>query len=332
MKEKIQWRTEPGNPVIRPGELCPGYDDDRAATGHVLRIGDTYRMYYWASVGDRHFTCMAESPVQRPNQWKGLGPVLGPQDDAEYNACGPSTPFVLPLDDKYWLMYFAAYAKDKADGKLPLGSGVAISEDGGLHWRYHSRQPILACDKPWDKEGTGSTTVLRVVDEFRMYYTAFGEYWRTPQGITTGHGELNPRVSIGYAVSTDGIHWEKPLDKPLLSPRGSETAPYEYPNQYEYIHSKPFVLREKDGYRMWVSTYGLAYRIRSLVSADGLQWSRVPSGEEGDLPLGRRGAFDDHQHSYPCVVKEESVYRLWYTGNRWGGTGIGMAVGSLDEE
>ena len=301
-------------------------DNGHAGACHVLDLGDRYRMYYWGGGSDGRVVLMAESPVDQPNAWKPRGgSLLQRVPDCDWNCDGPSFPYVLPVDDQMWHMYFGAWGRQKEDGKLPNTTGLAISEDEGITWRYHGDAPALSLDRPWDQNGTGSVSVLKVGDEFRMYYTSIGECFPRPEGVRTGHGETIPRIGIGYAVSRDGIHWEKPLDGLMIAPRGQDADPY------EYINSKPFVVREETGYRMWYSTFGYAYRVRSLVSEDGLQWIRVPSGPDGDLGVGEGDAFDSVQRCYACGVRHGDGYRLWFTGNNFGGTGMGYAVGRWEE-
>jgi hypothetical protein len=165
--------------------------------------------------------------------------------------------------------------------------------------------------------------VLVEGDLFRMYFVARGPTFRAPENVRTAHGANIFHKSIGYAESKDGIHWSLPLDEPVISPRGTQVDPY------EYMIAKPHVVRERWGYRMWVSTYGTAYRIKSLVSQNGLEWEWLPSGPDGELGVGASGSFDDSQRSYPCVVKHGPEYRMWYTGNGFGATGMGYATGVL---
>ena len=49
---------------------------------------------------------------------------------------------------------------------------------------------------------------------------ALGEYMQRPEGVQTGHGDIIPHIGVGYAVSRDGVNWEKPLDDLLIRPRG----------------------------------------------------------------------------------------------------------------
>jgi hypothetical protein len=96
---------------------------------------------------------------------------------------------------------------------------------------------------------------------------------------------------------------------------------------YEYIVSKPFVLQEKDGFRMWFNSFGYAYRIQEAISKHGINWQYVTSKADSYLGVGQPGSFDDRQRSYACVIKKGNIYHMWYTGNGFGQTGIGYAVG-----
>ena len=54
------------------------------------------------------------------------------------------------------------------------------------------------------------------------------------------------------------------------------------------------------------------------------------SGLDGDFGISKPGAFDDHQRCYACVVMHGNEYRCWYTGNGFGATGMGYAIGKFD--
>jgi len=319
----IAWTVGADNPVIRPGQLHPGLDDQHAGAGHVLDLGDRFRIYYWGAGQAGNVILMAESPVDRPNDWKPLGGVLlAPQPETSHNCWGPSFPFVVPLDDRRWLMVFAAWGAIRQEGKLANTTNLAISEDAGLTWRYHDKNPILPLDRPWDHEGTGSVSMVRAGDRWRMYYTAISDYYASPAGVQTAQGSRIARMGIALAESHDGFQWVKHNSGLVLAPRAFDADPY------EYINSKPFVLREPDGWRMWFSSVGPAYRIQEAWSEDGVTWRHQCPKADDYLGIGMPGAFDDHQRSYAVVVKRANDYHLWYTGNGFGKTGMGYARGS----
>lgn len=324
---RIRWTIGDENPVIAPGQLHADMDSRRAGAAHVLQLGDRYRMYYWGTgTNGFHRILIAESPVDEPNDWQPVGVALSRQRDTDYNDQGPGFPFVVPSDDGPWLLYFCGWGKTREDGKLPNTTGVAVSDDGGYRFSYPKREPVLPLDRDWDREGTGSVCVLRVNARYHMYYTSIGAYFNRPEGAITGHGDVIPRIGVAYAGSRDGMVWTKPTDGLMVGPRGFATEPY------EYICSKPFVMREPGGYRMWVNTFGTAYRIRSLVGPDGRDWRWCDSGPDGELGVGNPGAFDDRQRCYVSVVRCGDEYRCWYTGNGFGATGMGYAVGVVEDE
>jgi len=314
---------DPANPVIRPGQIHAGLDSRRAGGCHVLDLGDRFRIYYWGGGSSGNVILAAESPIDTPNAWKPFGGcMLEAQPGTEHNCGGPSFPFVVPIDDRRWHMYFCAWGRPKQDGRLPNTTNLAVSDDAGLTWRYHGRNPIIALDRPWDCEGTGSVAVVRAGPEFRMYYTAIGEYFPRPAGVETGHGDMIPRIGIGLAVSRDGVEWTK-HDGWVVTPRGFDAVPY------EYINSKPFVMPDGNGWRMWISSFGPAYRIQELSSMDGIGWQHLVTCADDYLAVGQAGAFDAHQRSYASVVSRDGIYHLWYTGNQFGDTGMGHAVGQI---
>jgi hypothetical protein len=320
--EEIRWSFPQREPVIAPGTLHGELDAKRAGAGHVIQVGDSYRMYYWGTGSDGyHHICLAETSVDEPNGWVARGSVLDRQPGTEYNDQGPGFPFVVPSEEGPWLMYLCGWGMPRADGRLPNTTGVAFSDDEGKSFYYRHEAPILELDRPWDREGTGSVFVRREGEQFQMYYTAIGHYFDKPEGVETGHGDVIPRIGVGFAVSENGIDWEKPRDDLVVSPRGFETEPY------EYISSKPFLLREDGGERMWVHTFGKNYRVRSLTGKNGLDWTWQDSGLEGEFGVGEKGSFDDQQRCYVSVIKFEDEYRCWYTGNGFGHTGMGYAVG-----
>ena len=85
---RIHWEFPSADPVLRPGQVNGEWDSKVTACGHVVLVDDRYRFYYWGRGDDDvNRICIAESPVDRPNDWTGLGAVLGPQEDTDYN-CG----------------------------------------------------------------------------------------------------------------------------------------------------------------------------------------------------------------------------------------------------
>lgn len=322
----IQWHFDAENPVIRPGRLNGGLDAKVASAASVVQLGDRYRMFYWTDGEDKNCICTAESPVERPNEWRGLGKVIGPVEDDATRVQGARWPWALALDEKTIFLYYLSRGIQTEEQPFPNTPRLAISEDGGATWRGPSPSAIFEMDQPYDRETIGSLCVVRVGPRFHMYYTAAGNYVTRPKGIAAyGRGPL-AEIGIGLAVSADGLNWEKPYDHFLIPPRFFATEPF------ETKVAKPCVIHDGSAWRMWVSSLSKHYRVCSLTSRDALHWSWRPAGPGGDFGTGDSGAFDDQQRCYAMVVKHEDEYRCWYTGNGYGATGMGYAVGTLEPE
>ena len=316
------WTIPSAEAVIRPGQLQPQYDSRLASAGHVIKQGDEYLMSYWGANDDHKYSILqARAPISEPNAWQAVpGALLEHQPDVSHNCQGPSFPFLLPVTDDYWLLYWVGWGTPREDGKLPNTMGLAVSQDGGRTFHYHADHPVIKNDRPYDQNGAGSLQVLIEEGLFRMYYTSIGDYIDLPDGAESGHGKTIPQIGIAYAESKDGIVWEKPLDDWVIKPRGFGIDPY------EYICSKPAIIKHGDTYILWVNTFGTAYRMHRLTSKDGIHFDWAERhGPDGEFGHGDQSAFDDHQRSYGDMVVHGDTIRCWYTGNGFGSTGMGYA-------
>jgi predicted GH43/DUF377 family glycosyl hydrolase len=107
--------------------------------------------------------------------------------------------------------------------------GYAWSLDG-VNWN-RSANPVLP-KRPgkWDDGGTAQATVLQDGDTLRMWYTGAG-------------ADPTEFQDIGFAISTDGIHWTKYQGNPIL----------ESPDTWTDDIFSPNVILDGDQYRMWFS-------------------------------------------------------------------------------
>ena len=128
----------------------------------------------------------------------------GPEDIL-YNPNGSSS-IVAPVDaasvwqNKY-VMYYDGTTGSAED------MGLAVSNDG-VHWQGYNGgiAPVLRNGPAgaWDSGYVGYGTVIEVSpDEFDLYYSG-------GQGSVLNQG-------IGFATSTDGIHWVKSGSDPIFS-------------------------------------------------------------------------------------------------------------------
>lgn len=151
---------------------------------------------------------------------------------------------------------------------------VAFSEDG-INWS----EPLLTLEanpeSGWEDQ-INRNCVLFVDGLYRMWYT----------------GQARGYSYIGYAQSSDGIHFERTMTEPILIP--------EYPWEKESVMN-PCVLYENGVYRMWYSA-GETYEpnvIAYAESSDGIHWNK--------------------RRANPIFVREP---QNWYEQDRIGGCSV----------
>ena len=78
---------------------------------------------------------------------------------------------------------------------------------------------------------------------------------------------------------------------------------------------------------MWYSfmTHDTGYRIGYAESTDGLKFEKKPPG----IDVSPEG-WDSELIEYAFVLNEADRYLMFYNGNRYGGTGTGLAIGTTD--
>lgn len=145
-------------------------------------------------------------------------PVLTGGGDGTWNAKGVSHPSVIRLDDEF-RMYFDGHIDD-IDSERDRAIGLATSADG-VHWDLHddpatdglfsSSDPVFRAGDvdAWDGARVMAPEVSVVGDQFIMVYLSSRRRTDKP-------GFLQ---DFGYAVSTDGVSWER-SDEPVLGNRG----------------------------------------------------------------------------------------------------------------
>ena len=165
--------------------------------------------------------------------------------------------------------------------------GLATGTDG-IHFEKSPHNPVLAFDDGERSVLTpsllhdGDGNALREDGKLRMWFssTAFGK--------TTLH-------TLHETISSDGIHWEKPsaaqLDNCYCPTVLKNTGP-----------------KGDDGYQLWyIDVSRRPWTIRYGTSADGRAWS---VREKPVLELSQ--PWEAEIVVYPCVLKIDGAYLMWY--------------------
>ena len=161
------------------------------------------------------------------------------------------------------------------------------------HWQKYAGNPVLGGEL-----GTCFDMSIDVAgDRHRMWFS-----WR-------------PKRGIGYAESTDGLHWTVCEDV-VLGPLADDPV--------EHVEvTRPYVLVENDGLTMWYSAHSeKQVAIARATSRDGVTWQR-----EGVVLLPTL-AWEKAALMCPSVLRDsDGRYHMWFSGGeRYEPDAIGYAT------
>jgi hypothetical protein len=269
--------------------------------------------------------CSADTAGLSPLDWQKVsgpvsGAVLGLGDPGHFDELSSFTVSAFQDGGTTWLYYGGSDAENVTTSCPGIRNtswriGLAQSTDGVTFARV-----------PGDADGNGDDAVLGLGTTgrfdsalayrpfvlkdgatYRMWYNGAAKPFRCP-------GNADDR-RVGYAESTDGIHWTKPYDG--AGPDGS-VLPLGGPGSFdEQQVGYVWVLKDGAEYKMYYSAADTQanWRVGLAVSSDAKHWSKVPGKlvSGAVLDLGAPGSLDAACAYQPSVVKDPSgVWRMWY--------------------
>ena len=194
---------------------------------------------------------------------------------------------------------------------------LEISDELNLKVTKIEKDPVLNPGKLgcFDDNGVSpSSYVLAKNNVHHLYYIG----WK-PRSTT--------RFSLvaGLAISHDGKNFKRHSMAPLL-----------YQNDLEplSILTAPWVILDNDIFRMWyvsgvewINEDLPKYNIKYAESIDGINWDHKIN-EKTPYSLSRsndKNAWDSQMVEYSCVTKFKNYLLMFYNGNQYGKTGIGLS-------
>lgn len=203
------------NPVLTPGELG-AFDDNGVTASCLVKDDGLWYLYYigWKPRSTTRFGLMTGLAISE-NEGKTFkrysrAPILNLTDKEPFSIL--TAPFVLKTND-HWMMWYVS-CTGWVEPDLPMYNiKYAISKDG-LSWE----QPGKVClDYKNDDEVALARPCIYFSDGvFNM--------WFSYKSLTDGY-------NIGFATSTDGIHWSRKDDLVGISrsATGWDSEMIEYP-------------------------------------------------------------------------------------------------------
>ena len=264
----------------------------------VLRERGLYRM--WLSWRPKKSIAISES--KDGIHWPAPEIVLPPEPATGWED-DMSRPVVVRRADGYHMWYTGA-----SPGRTRIG--YATSQDG-RSWVRQSAKPVLESTLPWE----GAAVMCPHVEwdkgsrVWKMWYSG---------------GESYEPNAIGYAISKDGLQWEKHPNNPVLTPDKSAEWEQERVTAAQVFFRKGWYYAFYIGFRdVHSAQIGLAR------SRDGItNWERHPAN-----PIVRPtpGGWDADACYKPYVVFADGRWLLWYNGRREAFEQIGLVTHSGED-
>lgn len=229
-----------------------------------------------------------------------------------FDSDGTMPSCVVEKHDCLWMYYLGWNAR--ANGaRYQNEIGLAVSVDGGDTFKRLFPGPIMG--RSPTEPGVAVMPFVMQKNWFRMWYQS-GVSWEMIDG------QYEPIYVIKYAESLNGIEWKRNPEQCVKS---------KFPLE---AFSRPAVVFKDDKYLMWFCFRGSkdyrggdgSYRIGYAESDDGINFDRMD--DKSGIELGDKGEWDSEMLCYPAIVEVDCRMVLFYNGNNFGQSGIGVAVWS----
>jgi hypothetical protein len=190
--------------------------------------------------------------------------------------------------------------------------GLAVSHDGGETFERAGEGPVLglSLNEPYF---IGTASVIHENGLWRNWYASC-------TGWEIIDCKPEPRYHLKYAESDDGIEWRRD---------GNVAIDFQDANEGGLVRAA--VVKECGRFMMWYSrrdalgyrsNLNHSYRIGYAESSDGIRWKRLD--EQAGIDVSNVG-WDADMIAYPSVVQNQNRFFLFYNGNGFGKSGIGVA-------
>lgn len=288
---------------------CPSGERDWMTSHAAVPIaehieGNIFKIYFSSrNKNNKSFTGYLVLDISRPQTILELSkdPVLEPGALGEFDESGAMATWLVQHKDQKLLYYIGWNLGVTVPFRNSIG--IAIGKNSGPLERF-SNGPIIDRSIS-DPHFVASCCVIPGDDKWRMWYLSCTDWHLSG-------GKPEHRYHIKYAESDDGISW-----------RREGVVAIDYLDASEYAISRPSVIRDQDGWKMWFSHRGLSYRIGYAESNNGVLWER--NDKACAIDVSDYG-WDSEMIEYPFVFDHAGDRYMLYNGNGYGKTGFGIAI------
>jgi len=293
----VHWKRHASNPVVGRGMNCRP----------VVWNENTVRVFFGRR-GRGGGICYFDVDPKEPGKIRGqvVGPIITTGEKGSYDDDWVIAPELVRLSTTHWRMYYSAKQSGRSFFQQAWSLAMAETHDAGETWTKHQGNPILTTGKAeWEQGAVGFCSVEQTDEGFRMWYL----------GTNTAQNAVK---QVGLATSKDGVVWDRSDQNPVIAVRP------------DFVWEKgaiavPRVIRDGKLLKVWYCSYpqNNTYAIGQAASVDGVHWRRSAHN-----PVLRKSGtgWDSSMTAYPGVVRVGDQYLMWYSGNSYGGAGIGLAT------
>lgn len=238
-------------------------------------------------------------------------PIMPLGDPGMFDSDGIMPSCIIPSGNEL-MMYYTGWNEKSKTARYHNAIGAAVSRDGGEAFLRAYDGPVM--DRRHDFSGISVTPfIMQDGGIYRMWYIA-GVSWNRFRD------KYEPVYVIKYADSRNGYEWDRYQLQCVPSKNKLEAF------------SNPCVIKKNDKYHMWYCYRDSldyrggngSYRIGYSSSTYGAGFER--RDDECGLELGAEGEWDSTMQCYPYVIELDGKMYMFYNGNDFGQTGIGLAV------
>lgn len=235
-------------------------------------------------------------------------PVLEKGGSGAWEEAWVERPMVITDGANYTMWYTGRDAGAGTKDQI----GRATSADGYGWTKDTGDNPVLSPSvSGWDSANVAFCWVIKMGgSDYRMWYS----------GNEVSDDEVG--MQIGYATSANGINWTKDTgNNPVLPKGGTDDWDGDGIGTPTVIYDAdaPEVQRYKMWYVGWndvLGTQGIGY----AYSSNGISWTKYNDGSTGApyagsdpvINPGPGGSWEDDGLYSPSVIKQDSIYRMWY--------------------
>lgn len=184
--------TRHGPPVLETGPRG-SWDERGVADPYVIRIGDTFYMYFLGQDRARRQRLGVARSADGV-RWEKLrsGPILELGATGAFDETGLGEPAVWQEQGSYWMLYTA---RDRREYRR---LGLARSQDG-VRWQRVTTEPVLAGTQPWNEKVVCDPTVLPAEDGSVHVWFGGGDRAEPAENLNGQIGYARFRLRIGEA-------------------------------------------------------------------------------------------------------------------------------------